>query len=92
MTKKSLKQLGHNVKEKAIVPIVDLILGRTISRKLMVFLIATVFVALKHITPVEWVDIAKVYIISQAGVDLGGNIVGKYIDKAKQKFNNKEAR
>lgn len=40
------------------------------SRKLVVFLIATVFLYLHKLNSAEWVDIAKIYIGSQAAVDL----------------------
>lgn len=69
-------------KEKMVTPIIDLVLGKTISRKLMVFLIATVFVVLRHIDPEHWVGLAKIYIGVQGGVDLGMGLIGKYKDKS----------
>jgi hypothetical protein len=47
----------------------DKILNKFISKKLTVFIIATIFVAYKHILPEQWVNIAIVYIGSQAVLD-----------------------
>lgn len=83
MIKKSLTK----VKEKTVVPFVDLMLGRTMSKKLLVFFIATVYVALKHIQPEHWIDLAKVYIGSQAVVDVTSALKGTY-----KNHKNEEAR
>jgi hypothetical protein len=55
--------------KKTVVPLADLILGKAMSKKLMVFFIATAFVIFKHIDPENWVRIAEIYIGSQALVD-----------------------
>lgn len=78
MIKKAHIKKAHN---KMVMPIIDLVLGKTISRKLMVFLIATVFVVLEHIDSENWVSLAKIYIGVQGGVDLGLGLMGKYKDK-----------
>ena len=43
-----------------------------ISRKLVVFLIATIFIYLGKLESQQWVEIAMVYVGSQAAVDLIG--------------------
>ena len=48
---------------------VDKYLNKFISKKLTVFIIATIFVAYKHILPDQWVNIACVYIGCQAVLD-----------------------
>lgn len=48
----------------------DQILNKFISKKLTVFIIATVFVALHKIDPINWVNLSMVYIGSQAAIDM----------------------
>lgn len=73
-----MKETIKIVHQKTVMPFVDLILGKTMSKKLLVFFIATVYVALKHIDSAEWVDLAKVYIGSQAVVDITEAIKGNF--------------
>lgn len=87
---KRLKSLHKYTNNKIVVPFLDMILGRTISRKLLVFLLATIFVVLKHIQPEHWIELAKIYIMTQGGVDIVTGLVGKYKDK-KQSQNPEEA-
>ncbi len=49
---------------------VDKYLNKFISKKLTVFIIACVFVYTNKILSAEWVNIAMVYIGSQAAVDI----------------------
>ena len=53
-------------------PRLDEIVGKFISRKLVVFLIATIFIYLGKLESQQWVEIAMVYVGSQAAVDLIG--------------------
>jgi len=53
-------------------PRLDEIVGKLISRKLVVFLIATIFIYLGKLESQQWVEIAMVYVGSQAAVDLIG--------------------
>ena len=48
----------------------DKLLNRFISKKLMVFIIATIFISFSKIDPINWVNLSMVYIGSQAAVDL----------------------
>ncbi len=48
----------------------DQILNKFISKKLTVFIIATIFVALHKIDPINWVNLSMVYIGSQAAIDM----------------------
>ena len=49
--------------------LIDRHLSKLISRKLSVFIIASVFVYLEKISSEGWVEIAVVYIGSQAAID-----------------------
>ncbi|NQY30444.1 MAG: hypothetical protein HRT69_13345 [Flavobacteriaceae bacterium] len=49
---------------------IDRFLNRFISKKLTVFLLATLFIYLGKIDPVNWVNLSMVYIGSQAAVDV----------------------
>tara|TARA_Y100000310_G_C20264735_1_gene615283 strand:+ start:240 stop:422 length:183 start_codon:yes stop_codon:yes gene_type:complete len=49
---------------------IDKFLGKFISKKLTVFIIACVFIYTSKILPSQWVNIAMVYIGSQAAVDM----------------------
>ena len=53
-----------------IKPIIDKLLGIVISKKLTVFFIATIFIILGKLDSTQWVNVAMVYIGSQAAVDL----------------------
>ncbi len=48
----------------------DKFLNRFISKKLTVFIIATIFIVLHKIDPINWVNLSMVYIGSQAAVDI----------------------
>ena len=48
---------------------IDKFLNSWISKKLFVFIIASVFVAMHKITDSEWTNIALAYIGSQAAID-----------------------
>ena len=48
----------------------DKFLNKFISKKLTVFVIATIFVALHKIDPINWVNLSMVYIGSQAAIDM----------------------
>ena len=50
-------------------PFFDRILKKTMSKKLTVFFIGTVFLFLGKLEAAQWVNVAMVYIGSQAGVD-----------------------
>jgi hypothetical protein len=75
--KKTLKK----VQIHAVTPVIDLVLGRTMSKKLMVFIIASAYLMAQYLTPEEWVTIAKIYIGSQAAVDITETIVQKFKHK-----------
>lgn len=47
----------------------DKVIGRVISRKLTVFIIATFFALTAFLTADQWIDIAKLYIGTQATLD-----------------------
>ena len=53
-----------------IKPLIDKLLGIVISKKLTVFFIATIFIILGKLDSEQWVNVAMVYIGSQAAVDL----------------------
>jgi len=47
----------------------DLWIGKLISRKLLVFLVCTVALFLEKVSGSEWINVAMVYIGSQAVID-----------------------
>lgn len=49
--------------------ILDKLVGKAISRKLLVWLVATAGVPLHFITGEEWIQISMIYIGSQAAMD-----------------------
>ena len=53
-----------------IKPLIDRLLSIVISKKLTVFFIATIFIILGKLDSEQWVNVAMVYIGSQAAVDL----------------------
>lgn len=55
--------------KKTVVPVVDLILGRTMSKKLMVLFIASWFLFKEYLTGEQWVTVASWYVGAQAVVD-----------------------
>ena len=74
------KENIRTVHKKVVVPFVDMILGRTMSKKLMVFIIATTFLLLTYLKSHEWVEIAKIYVTGQSAVDLAMAIKGNKND------------
>ena len=54
--------------------IVDKVLNWTISKKLSVFIVATVLVLKNNISGSEWVYVALVYIGTQGAIDLYNRI------------------
>jgi len=54
--------------------LVDKVLAWTISKKLTVFLIATILILKGSITGSEWVYISLMYIGTQGAIDLYNNI------------------
>jgi len=75
---KKIKNAVKKVKEGAIVPVIDLVLGRTMSKKLMVFMIASAYLMAKYLQPDQWVTVAEWYIGGQAAVDVTETIVQKF--------------
>lgn len=49
---------------------IDKILNKFISKKLFVFIIATIFIIFSKIDPINWINLSMVYIGSQAAVDV----------------------
>lgn len=80
---------AKEIRKKAVEPFVDLVLGRTISKKLMVFFIATWFLVSQYLTPDEWLEIAKIYVGAQAVIDTASACFGGYNNR-KKKDQNKE--
>lgn len=72
------KETVKNAHQKMVVPIVDLILGKTMSKKLLVFFVATMFIIFKHIEGTEWIEVAKWYFGAQGAVDVAEAFTGKY--------------
>jgi len=56
--------------KKRMPGIVDKYLGKIASRKLTVWVTATMLASLSHIRPEDWVTISLVYIGSQGAIDL----------------------
>jgi hypothetical protein len=57
-------------------PLGDLLLGKLLSKKLTVFLIATIFVLHSYLQGAEWVEVAKWYFGAQGAVDVATAIKG----------------
>ncbi len=57
-----MKNIIDKVQQKAVKPFVDLILGRTMSKKLTVFIVATVALWQELITGTEWSIFAGIYV------------------------------
>lgn len=64
--------------KKVFVPIVDRVISYTVSKKLSVFVIATIFLYLDRITGDQWVTIATIYIGFQTAVDVTKEIRNPY--------------
>ena len=77
MTKQ--QAIGHieRAHKKVFVPFGDLLLGKLMSKKLTVFLIATFFTIQAYLTGAEWVTVAQWYFASQGLVDVVTVIKGK---------------
>jgi hypothetical protein len=54
---------------------IDKILSKWISRKLLVFLIATISLFTKHITSTDWLVIASIYL----GTETAISIITEYV-------------
>ena len=52
-----------------MIPFLDRVLKKSISKKLLVFLIATILMFLTKITGEQWVNVSIVYIGTQGAVD-----------------------
>ena len=50
--------------------IIDKVLGKFVSKKLTVFILACVFLTLDKIVADQWINVAMIYIGSQAAVDM----------------------
>jgi hypothetical protein len=55
----------------------DKILSKWISRKLLVFLFATIFVAFKIITSTDWLVVSSIYL----GTETALSVIEKYTNK-----------
>lgn len=77
MTKQ--QAIGHIDKahKKVFIPLGDLLLGKLMSKKLTVFIIATFFTINAYLTGAEWVIVAEWYFASQGLVDIAKVIKGK---------------
>lgn len=75
--KETLYKAASKAHKKTIVPVIDLVLGRTISKKLLVFFIACWFLFRHFLDGDQWIEIAKIYIGAQAVVDTSLAIMGK---------------
>ena len=67
--KKELKEEAEKA-EKEGVGLVDVLSGKILSRKLMVWIVATVFLGFGKITPDEWMGISLGYIGVQGVADM----------------------
>ena len=64
-----MKQALKKIKDAGVTPVIDLIIGKTMSKKLMVFLMASFFLASTFLTGEEWITVSKWYIGTQGLVD-----------------------
>ncbi len=60
--KKIVKQVTKN-------PFIDRVLGKTMSKKLTVFFVGTIFMFLGKLNGEQWIDLATLYIGTQATID-----------------------
>lgn len=74
--KKELKEEAEKA-EKEGVGLVDVLSGKILSRKLMVWIVATVFLGFGKITPDEWMGISLGYIGVQGVADMAAKWKGK---------------
>ena len=58
-------------------PIIDGFIGRLLSRKLIVFILATIGLYLSNLTSSDWVTIAGIYLSVEGAAD----VVGRFISK-----------
>lgn len=58
----------------------SIVVGKLISRKLVVFVVATIFFATGHITDVEWLGFASLYAGIQGTIDM----ITSFANKRKQ--------
>jgi hypothetical protein len=77
---KNTKKAINKVQSHAVVPMMDLVLGRTMSKKLMVFLIATSFILTQYLTGQEWIEVAKWYFGAQGATDVALALKGNKKD------------
>ena len=78
-----IKKALYTAHKKTVVPIVDLILGRTMSKKLMVLFIASWFLFREFLNGDQWVTVASWYVGSQAVVDGCMAVMGNKTDNKK---------
>jgi len=74
--KKELKEEAKKA-EKEGVGLVDVLSEKVLSRKLLVWIVATVFLGFGKITPDEWMGISLGYIGIQGVADLAAKWKGK---------------
>lgn len=65
-----MNKVTEIVKKVSQVPFIDRILGKTMSKKLTVFFIGTLFLFLGKLDSAQWVEVCKFYLIGQSAVDL----------------------
>jgi hypothetical protein len=58
-------------------PIIDGFIARLLSRKLIVFILATIGLYLSNLTSSDWVTISAIYLSVEGAAD----IVGRFISK-----------
>ncbi len=76
MTKhEAIKQIDR-AHRKVFVPLGDLLLGKLMSKKLTVFIMATIFILRGLLDGDQWVTVAQWYIAGQTFVDVTGVIKG----------------
>ena len=78
----TLKKGIGTVHKKAVVPFFDMILGKTMSKKLMVFAMASILILYSHIDGTEWIEVAKWYFGAQGAVDIAETVTGNYKRKS----------
>ena len=59
---------------KKLTPFIDRILSFTISKKLTVFILATIFFKLKMIDSNQWIGLAFVYLSVQGSIDFYNSV------------------
>ncbi len=76
MTKERAIEQINRLHKKVMLPLGDLLLGKLISKKLTVFIIATIFILRGFLDGEQWVTIAEWYIGTQGVVDVTRVIKG----------------